>query len=123
MITTDFDPTTRLLTATASGDVTGKDYAATLMPALDAALAEAGGPVKMLYVLGPAFTGFSTGAMWRDAKLGLTHMRDISRVAVVTDSTTLGGMIHGLSWLLPMPVEVFATATLAEATAWVLEES
>lgn len=104
--------------AVASGQVDTADYEAVLIPAVQAAL-EKYGSVRVLYVLGPEFTGFTAGAMWEDAKLGVSHLRAWERLAVVSD---LGWVAHALEmfrFLLPCPAKVFANKDRAQAEAWI----
>jgi hypothetical protein len=54
----------------ASGQVTAEDYESVLVPAIAARLARRD-RVRVLYYLGPDFTGFTSGAVWDDIKLGL----------------------------------------------------
>ncbi|WP_422003464.1 STAS/SEC14 domain-containing protein [Reyranella sp.] len=71
----------------ASGTVTPQDYRDVLIPAAEAKLAR--GPVKMLHVAGPDFTGCALEAVWADTSFGLSHWRDFPRIAVVTESAWL----------------------------------
>lgn len=57
------DPIVGLL---ASGQMTAQDYESVVIPAIESKL-QAHGAVRVLYQLGPAFTGFTAGAMWDDA--------------------------------------------------------
>ena len=117
MILVDIDAENGLVVAKAVGEVTAKDYEQALVPGLEAAI-EAHGPVRMLYWFGPEFDGFSPGAMWADARVGLQHMTDISRIAVVTDNAAISAMVTGVSIFMPMPVRVFDEAKIGEANAW-----
>ena len=51
----------------AVGEVTSADYEQTLDPAIDAI----DGPVRFVYVLGERFDGYTAGAAWQDAKMGV----------------------------------------------------
>ncbi len=68
----------------ASGQVDAKDYESVLVPAIDSAL-QRYHQVRVLYQLPPEFTGFISGAMWDDSKLGLANWKAWERIAVVTD--------------------------------------
>jgi SpoIIAA-like len=103
----------------ARGKVTTEDYEQVLVPAVDSALAAAGGKVRILYVLGSDFPDFSAGAVWQDTKLGLGRIRSWERVAVVTDAEWLRHAVHGLGWMMPGDVRVFASDELGDARAWV----
>ncbi|MBT9383692.1 STAS/SEC14 domain-containing protein [Pseudooceanicola sp. CBS1P-1] len=117
MITTSLSPESGLFEATASGMVTAADYAENLVPALEAAIA-ARGPIPMLYHFSPAFEGFSPGAMWQDTRLGLHHLHDIARLAVVTDNALLHAAVTAFAWMIPAPTRVFPEAALTEARTW-----
>ncbi|MEZ5135447.1 MAG: STAS/SEC14 domain-containing protein [Acidimicrobiales bacterium] len=67
------------------GEVHADDYRTTLIPALDAQ----DGPLRLVYVLGDRFEGYSGGAAWQDAKLGLDHHGRWHRAAIVTDTDWL----------------------------------
>ena len=58
--------------------------------------------------------------MWADARVGLQHMTDISRIAVVTDNAAISAMVTGVSIFMPMPVRVFDEAKIGEANAWLV---
>ena len=54
----------------ATGKVTDDDYENVLVPALQSAR-NAHERIRFIYVLGDDFDGWSLGAVWEDAKLGL----------------------------------------------------
>ncbi len=103
----------------ASGQVTAEDYESVVIPAVEAALLKFDS-IRFLYHLGPAFTGFTAGAMWDDMKLGLGHLRNWKRVAVVTDHKWVEGALRLLSFAMPCPVKLFPDAELPEAKHWVV---
>ncbi len=107
-----------VLGVVASGHVTARDYETVVVPAVEAAL-KAHGSVRMLYQLGTAFTGFSTGAMWDDMKLGLSHRQAWERIAVVTDHEWVAAAIGLFRFMVPCPLKVFPNADFAEAVHWV----
>lgn len=119
MILIDIDAEKGLVVAKAVGEVTAADYETALVPGLEAAIAEHG-PVRMLYWFGPEFEGFTAGAMWADTQVGLTHMKDISRIAVVSDDHAIGALVQGVGVFMPMPVRVFDGESLGEANRWLL---
>jgi SpoIIAA-like len=105
----------------ASGQVTAKDYEGILMPAIESTLA-AHRRVRVLYQLGPAFTGFSAGAMWDDMKLGVAHLGAWERVAVVTDIDWIAGATRLFGVAMPCPVKVFRNVDTAAAMQWIAAE-
>ena len=102
----------------AKGEVTGDDYENTLVPAVEEQL-KRDDKLRMLYVLGAEFSGYSAGAMWEDTKVGMFHLFSFERIAVVTDHDSYGRMIKGFGFLVPGKVRVFSDADLDDAKAWV----
>ena len=78
------NPPDHVVGVSASGQIDAKDYETVLIPAIDSAL-QKHKRIRVLYLLTKDFQGFTTGAMWDDAKLGLAHLRAWERIAVVTD--------------------------------------
>jgi hypothetical protein len=102
----------------AKGEVTREDYEQRLVPAVEEALA-AHDKLRLLYVLGAEFTGFSGGAMWEDGKLGLGHLGSWERIAVVAQQAWVRHAINAFGYLIPGEVKVFDLADEADASAWV----
>ena len=73
----------RVLGFRASGELIGDDYRAVLVPAVEAAL-RSRDKLRLLYLLGDDVTGFSAGAAWQDAKVGMEHATRWEKIAVVT---------------------------------------
>ena len=70
---------------TAHGKVRSEDYEETLIPAIEQLIARTG-KARVLLVLGPEWEGYSAGAMFDDAKLGLEHLKAWERFALVSDA-------------------------------------
>lgn len=104
----------------ASGQVTASDYESVVIPAIESAL-KTQGSVRVLYQLGPAFTGFSPGAMWDDMKLGMAHLKAWERIAVVTDIDWVAGAMRIFRFAVPCPVRIFSNSDFAEASQWIKE--
>jgi hypothetical protein len=102
----------------AKGEVTAADYHDRLVPAVEEALAQHD-KVRLLYVLGAEFTGFSGGAMWEDGKLGLGHIGRWERIAVVAREAWVRHAVNAFGYLIPGEVKVFDLADEADASAWV----
>ncbi|MBK5110977.1 MAG: STAS/SEC14 domain-containing protein [Thermoleophilia bacterium] len=102
----------------AGGKVTGDDYAEILVPAVESAL-EQQGKISLLLVLGEEFDGYSAGAAWDDAKVGMEHLFSIERIAVATDHEAYRVAIRGFGFLIPAKVRIFADAELDAAREWV----
>ncbi|WP_226684606.1 SpoIIAA family protein [Shewanella indica] len=101
----------------ASGIVSSEDYDAVLLPAVESKLREHV-LIKLWYEYGADFEGISLQAVWDDACLGLFHLQDFSRIAVITDSSVIEGMAQTLALMIPCPVFVFPRTELAKARAW-----
>jgi hypothetical protein len=100
----------------AHGEVHADDYRAVLEPAVDAALA-GGAKVSLLYVLDDDTT-YSAGADWQDAVLGVEHLRQWERIAVVTDAEWCRRMVHLFGWTMPGRIRLFGAGDRAQALAW-----
>lgn len=102
----------------AEGQVTGDDYAKTLVPAVEKRLAKFD-TVRLLYQIGPDFKRFTTTALWEDAKIGLHHLDGFERIAVVTDVGWIARLVAGVSKTLPGSTRCFSIAQADEASRWI----
>lgn len=100
--------------------VTGEDYESVLIPAVEERL-ERFAKIRVLYVIGPDFSGFTAGAVWDDAWIGLRHLSAYERVAVVSDAGWIVNAVKLFSFFMPCPVKVFGNDRLADAKAWICE--
>ena len=108
---------------TAKGKVTSEDYETVLIPAVEEKLKHHE-KVSLLYHLGDEFEGFEAGAMWDDAKVGLAHITDWEKIAIVTDVNWIrdAGKIFGFAietMSAPGHVKVFHNAELEQAIEWI----
>ena len=101
----------------AVGEVRAGDYDSVLDPAIDAAL-QTHDKIRLIYVLGDDFDGYSGGAMWEDTKVGLAHLSRWEKIAIVTDHSLYKDGVKAFGWMIPGQVKVYAVADLAEAKAW-----
>ena len=101
----------------ASGKVTHDDYRTVLIPGAEAKMAA--GPVKMLFVAGPEFTGYELEALWDDAAFGMKHWHQFTRIAVVTNTAWLRATVTMFSPLFPGRVRLFRSSDLATAKVWI----
>lgn len=104
----------------AKGEVTGEDYEQVVIPAVERQL-EGDGKIRLLYVLGAEFDGFTAAAMWDDARVGMGHPFSWERIAAVTDDDAYSRLFKAIGFLMPAKVRVFALAELDDAKAWVAE--
>lgn len=79
-----------VVAVTASGKVTGEDYDSVLIPVIEEKLKKHD-KIRVLYVLGPDVSGFTAGAMWDDAKIGIRHLTAYEKVSVVSDANWITG--------------------------------
>ena len=100
------------------GVVTARDYAEVIRPLIEAKL-KTHEKIDLLYRIGPEFERFSAGAMWHDAGLGLQHLTDFRRVALVTDVDWIARAARLFAPLMPGEVQVFPDRDLAAAKAWI----
>jgi hypothetical protein len=101
----------------AEGDITAQDYRSVLHPAIDRATTD--GKARLLYELGPEFTGFEGGAFWEDAKMGFQHLTSFERIAVVTDVDWVQRSIHLFGVFIPGTVRVFENSEFETAKTWI----
>lgn len=102
----------------ASGQVTASDYETVVIPAIESALTTHES-VRILYQLGPAFTGFTSGAMWDDMRLGMAHLKAWEKIAIVTDLDWVAGATRIFRFVMPCPVKVFSNDEFAVAARWI----
>jgi hypothetical protein len=110
----------RVLGLKASGEVTAEDYKTVLVPAIEKQLTRHK-KVRLLYVLGDEFKGYSGGAAWEDAKVGMKHLTSFERVAVVTDVDWIESVIKAFGFAVPGEVRVFDGDDFEEARQWISE--
>jgi SpoIIAA-like len=101
----------------AIGTVTGDDYEQILIPRVTEKMKTHGG-VRLLFLCGPEFEGYSPAAVWEDAKFGLAHRADFRRVAVVTDVVWLTHATRLFAPFIPCAVSVFPNNALEAAKRW-----
>ena len=78
------------------------------------------GPIRVLYVAGPDFTGYELEALWDDAAFDSKHWHQFKRIAVVTESTWLRAAIAMFRPLFPSEIRWFKLAELAAAKEWIV---
>jgi hypothetical protein len=103
----------------ATGKVTEDDYREVLEPALRQAQ-EQHRELRLLYVLGDEFDGYSPGAMWQDTRLWAKHLKGWERVAIVSDKDWLENAIDAFGWLMPGKVRTFESDEMDEAKGWLV---
>jgi hypothetical protein len=110
----------QVLGVRASGKITADDYRQVLIPAVEERLASHA-KLRLLYVIGDEFDGFTGGAAWEDAKVGMSHFTSFDRVAVVSDIDWIEGMIKAFGFALPGEVRTFDDDEYEKARSWICE--
>jgi len=110
----------RVLGLKAIGEVSADDYKTVLVPAIEEKLTKHK-KARLLYVLGDEFDGYTGGAAWEDAKVGMKHLTSFERVAVVTDVDWIEKIVKAFGFALPGEVRVFDEDDLDEARIWISE--
>ena|SRR5437762_4496035 len=109
-----------VLAVTARGTVRAQDYENVLLPAVDEVL-KRHKKIRFLFRTGKDFAGYTPGAMWDDAKLGIQHLTAFEKIAVVSDAPWLVQATRLFRFLIPCPVKVFSSEKLPDAEAWICE--
>lgn len=102
----------------AEGTVRASDYDEVLTPAVNAAL-QRHDKVRIYYEIAGDFSGFTMGAMVDDMKMGLAHLRQWDRVAVVTDLDWLRMATQAFRPFMPCPVQLYRLDERARAKDWI----
>ena len=110
-----------VVAAAASGRVTKKDYDDVLIPKIKAAFSRRQ-KVRCYYELGAAFSGMDLGAAWVDFKIGIGHLTQWEKVAVVTDVEWIRLAVNAFRFLMPGDVRVFGTSQATDARSWISAE-
>jgi len=99
------------------GEVHAEDYRDVLIPEVEKAAA----PLRAVVVI-PKWDGMSGGALWEDLKLGLHTVRDLKRLALVTDIEWMGHALSLFGWLTPGEMKRFGLADRDAAATWAAGE-
>jgi len=102
----------------AVGIITAEDYRETLLPLVEEKLSEHD-TLKLLFVMGDDYATFTGDAAWEDTKFDLKHLRDFSRIAVVTDVVWVTRTMKIFAPVMPYTLQVFPMADLEEAKSWI----
>ncbi|MGI9399881.1 MAG: STAS/SEC14 domain-containing protein [Rhizobiaceae bacterium] len=102
----------------ARGLISATEYRETLMPLVEDKLKQHD-KLKILVNAGPYFDGFSAGALWDDARFGLSHFTTFSKLALVTDHDWLRHSAKMFGILMPTEIMVFDDDELEDAKAWI----
>ena len=103
-----------------SGRVTREDYERVLLPAVESMRASHD-KIRLLYGLDDDLDGYSAGAIWEDAKLGVCSHLAWERIAVVTDVEWVRHLMAAFGWMIHGEIRVFARDAEDGARAWIME--
>jgi hypothetical protein len=98
----------------AKGRVTNSDCDKVLKPAMESTL-KRHDKVRLYYEIGCRFPG----AAWEDLRIGIEHIPQWERVAVVTDVGWVRHTVNALRFLISSDVRVFTSFQAPEGRAWI----
>ena len=98
----------------AKGRVTNEDCDKILKPAMESSL-KRHDKVRLYYEIGCRFPG----AAWEDLRIGIEHIPQWERVAVVTDVGWVRHTVNALRFLISSEVRVFTSFQAPEGRAWI----
>jgi SpoIIAA-like len=104
----------------AEGRVTAGDYTTVLTPAVEAAFRQRD-KLRLLYQIGPQFSGFDAGAAWDDMMVGLKHYFSWEKLAIVSDVDWIRNSVRLFGMVMPAQVRIFGNGELEAAKRWVSE--
>ena len=107
-----------ILAFDAIGKLNDDDYKTVLIPAIEDCL-KSEEKAHLLLRFGPEFEGYTLHAMADDAMLGMQHLHDFERIAVVTDHAWIAQGIRLFAPLMSSKLKVFSLDHTDEAMSWV----
>ena len=119
MIKELYDLPAKVIGFEVTGKVLAQDFLDVVLPAFERASEE--GEFRAVIVI-PQFGGMSSGALWEDLRLGVPHLRDWKKIAVVTDIDWIVHLTQLFGWMSPGEVKAFPIAERVEAINWVAAE-
>ena len=99
------------------GKLSKEDYENIFEPLFEEARHQ-GRRIRLLYEVGPEYTGFTPGAAWEDLKIGPRSLRLFEACAVVSDIGWIREWTRLVGFLLPWPVRVFGIDERDKAIDW-----
>ncbi|HMK92609.1 MAG TPA: STAS/SEC14 domain-containing protein [Thermoleophilia bacterium] len=101
----------------AVGEVRPDEYREVVKPAIDTEVA-AGHKLRIVVILDDSVTNGADRKSWEDVGPGLSFLRRVKRVALVTDQAWVTAQTARFGWLLARRLRVFPGAEVAAAMAW-----
>lgn len=115
MFKTDIDPSGKLVTVVAEGDLTADDYEK-LTPKLEALIRDHD---KLSLLFDMSGAGVEPGAAWQDLKFDVQHLTDFERVEIIGDSGWQEAFTRLGNPFTSAEVRYFSGADRGAATDWV----
>jgi SpoIIAA-like len=66
----------------------------------------------------PSFDGISVGATWQDLKMGVEHLFEWKRIALVTDVEWMIHVTRLFGWMTPGELRRFPLSERNDTVAW-----
>jgi len=117
MIEVMSESTERMLAVKATGTLTDKDYTDVWIPALQKIIDEFEVANVLLY-MDDNFKGWEMKAMWEDAKFGLKHRQDFSKIAIIGGPTWVKWGIKLGEMMIDSEVRTYEPEEIQEALGW-----
>jgi hypothetical protein len=102
----------------ARGLITAQDYRDTLVPLVKEKL-QRHEKLKLLFVVGDYFDGYSEGALWDDVRFGFSYFATFSKLALVSDVQFIRTSLKIFGPLMPTEVMIFKMDEFEEAINWI----
>lgn len=105
----------------ATGEITEKDFAETVMPKVKE-LIDKTDKLNYLLVLETSLENFTIGAWMKDAMMGIKHLTKWNKAAIVSDVEGIRNFTNFFSYLMPGEFKGFEHSELQKAIDWVSEK-
>ncbi|MEO6152337.1 MAG: STAS/SEC14 domain-containing protein [Croceibacterium sp.] len=102
----------------ARGIITSQDYREMLIPLVDQKL-KTHDRLKFLFLLDQGFDSYSAAAAWDDARFGLSHWKDFSKIALVTDIVWIRHGVMIFAPLMRAEIQIFDVVEREKAETWI----
>lgn len=104
----------------ATGKITKEEFDTVLIPAVDK-LADETGKIRYLFVLDTDISNMSAGAWYDDMKVGIKHLLQWKKIAIVTDQPGVNKFTDIAAHVMPGEVRSYKIAELETAKRWLGE--
>ena len=109
-----------VLGISAEGKITADDYITIIIPALEEML-KSNKTFRLLYYIGPDFTGIELGAVFDDVNVAFKHISALGRIAIISDNLMINSFAKFFRHLISCESRVFNNKDLEEAKKWITE--